>query len=267
MPQPSLPMRVYCGSVQVLESLLCFLCRSWREYRLCLVRNCLLLFHNKSYGASSLIRPFIILQVELVLLFTRTVAVCDVFTRWRITQTSERDRVPTQTKLTRVCFVRMKSEMLVFKQTRESPGSGLKRHVVRPQPIKVMVSVNPLFTALVSLQIKIMELYSKIFKNKAKVVQPFNPWELQASNFSLQCHPWIKHWGHENKGNDNQLKNLLIVVQILLASASEHVWRTVWRICILMLGCKGSTERLQLSMFSQVVKISINEKEGFHIEF
>ena len=34
-----------------------------------------------------------------------------------------------------------------------------------------------------------------------------------------------------------------------------------------MLGCKGSTERLQLSMFSQVVKISINEKEGFHIEF
>ena len=38
-----------------------------------------------------------------------------------------------------------------------------------------MVSVNPLFTVLVSLQIKIMELYSKIFKNKAKVVQPLIP--------------------------------------------------------------------------------------------
>ena len=38
--------------------------------------------------------------------------------------------------------------------------------------------------------------------------------------------------GHEKKGNDNQLKNLLIVKQILPASTLEE--RTVWRICILM---------------------------------
>ena len=34
------------------------------------------------------------------------------------------------------------------------------------------------------------------------------------------------------KGNDNQLKNLLIVEQILPASTLEE--RTVWSICILM---------------------------------
>ena len=43
-----------------------------------------------------------------------------------------------------------------------------------------------------------------------------NPWEWLASNFSFQYHSWIKHY--ENKGNDNQLKNLLIIRQILLAS-------------------------------------------------
>ena len=33
----------------------------------------------------------------------------------------------------------------------------------------------------------------------------------------------IKHRGHENKGNDNQLKNLLIARQILLASTLGNV--------------------------------------------
>ena len=47
---------------------------------------------------------------------------------------------------------------------------------------------------------------------------PFNPWGWLACNFSFQYHTWIKHEGHENKGNDNQLRNLLIIKQILLAS-------------------------------------------------
>ena len=42
--------------------------------------------------------------------------------------------------------------------------------------------------------------------------------------------------GHENKGNDHQL---LIVKQILLVSTLGYVWRAVWRIYILMLGCNG----------------------------
>ena len=53
----------------------------------------------------------------------------------------------------------------------------------------------------------------------------------------IQYQPWIKHWGHNNRGNDHQLKKLLNVKQILPVSTTGNVWRTVWRICMLMLGC------------------------------
>ena len=43
------------------------------------------------------------------------------------------------------------------------------------------------------------------------------------------------------KGNDHQLKRLLIVKQILLVSTLGNVQRAVWRIYALMLGCKGLT--------------------------
>ena len=43
------------------------------------------------------------------------------------------------------------------------------------------------------------------------------------------------------KGNDRQLKRLLIVKQILLVSTLGNVKRTVWRIYTLMLGYKGLT--------------------------
>ena len=33
-------------------------------------------------------------------------------------------------------------------------------------------------------------------------INPLIP-EWPAFNFSFQCHPWIKHQSHENKGNDN----------------------------------------------------------------
>ena len=46
-------------------------------------------------------------------------------------------------------------------------------------------------------------------------------------------------WGHEKNRNDHQLKKPLIVKQILLVSTLGKVSITVWRICILMLGCKG----------------------------
>ena len=46
---------------------------------------------------------------------------------------------------------------------------------------------------------------------------------------------------YENKGNDIQLKNLLIVKQILPACTLGIVQRTVWRICILILGCKETS--------------------------
>ena len=53
---------------------------------------------------------------------------------------------------------------------------------------------------------------------------------------------WILHYGHENKGNDHQLKMLLIVKQTLLISILGNVQRTLRRICILMLECKGFTD-------------------------
>ena len=41
------------------------------------------------------------------------------------------------------------------------------------------------------------------------------------------------------KGNDKPLKKLWIVKHILLVSTFENVYRAVWGVCILMLGCKG----------------------------
>ena len=56
--------------------------------------------------------------------------------------------------------------------------------------------------------------------------EPFDSWEWLVSNFSLQYHPWIKHWGHENKGNDQDREKPLIE-------------RAVWRICMLMKDVKS----------------------------
>ena len=52
-------------------------------------------------------------------------------------------------------------------------------------------------------------------------------------------HPWIKYWGHKDQDKDPQLKKLLIVIQILLLNTLGNIWKTVRRMCILMLGCKG----------------------------
>ena len=66
----------------------------------------------------------------------------------------------------------------------------------------------------------------------------------------------------------NYLKQLLIVKQILLVSLFGSVWRTVWRISILMLGCKGLTNRFHVAMHlfsnrSQMIsKCSKDKKKG-----
>ena len=72
-----------------------------------------------------------------------------------------------------------------------------------------------------------------------EVPQTFSPQEWLATNFSLQNCLWIKHESYENRGDGHRLKQLLIVKQILLVSLFGNVWRTVWRICILILGSKG----------------------------
>ena len=48
------------------------------------------------------------------------------------------------------------------------------------------------------------KVYSRWVNFTSHDVQPFNTLEWLASIFSLQDHPWFKHEGHENKGNDRQ---------------------------------------------------------------
>ena len=86
--------------------------------------------------------------------------------------------------------------------------------------------------------------YQQTNGNKKAICWPFDPLDWPSSNFSLQYHPWITHEGHENKRNDHQLRKLLIVWQILFVSTLKNVQRTVWRICILILGCKGLNGKL-----------------------
>ena len=67
-----------------------------------------------------------------------------------------------------------------------------------------------------------LPIYQSYNYNKCKdrrENEPFDPWEWLVSHFSLQYHHWIAHDGHENKANDQQLKKLLIIGQILLDSA------------------------------------------------
>ena len=45
--------------------------------------------------------------------------------------------------------------------------------------------------------------------------------------------------GQGNTGNDHLPKKHVIVRGILLTSLLENLYETVWRICILVLGCKG----------------------------
>ena len=79
-------------------------------------------------------------------------------------------------------------------------------------------------------------------------VWPERQSEWLASNFSLQYHPWIKRQGLENKGNDHQLKKLLIIELILLVSTSGTVQRTVLGIWILILECRGLNKRMYLGL-------------------
>ena len=70
-------------------------------------------------------------------------------------------------------------------------------------------------------------------------VKSMNEEKWSAFNFSLPYHHWIKSLSHRNKGNDHQFKNFLTVEQILLVSSIAVVKRTVWRIQVLIVGCKG----------------------------
>ena len=73
------------------------------------------------------------------------------------------------------------------------------------------------------------------------------------SNFILQYHWWIKHKGYENKENDQYVKEPLIDKSIPLDNTIGYVHRTVRRICMLILGCRGLIKRALL----QPLKITV----------
>ena len=76
---------------------------------------------------------------------------------------------------------------------------------------------------------------------KVYLLTPWSDWHL--INFSLQYYPWIKDDSHENRGNDHQLRKLLIFQQILLLSIIGNVSRTIRRICVLILRGKKLANR------------------------
>ena len=93
---------------------------------------------------------------------------------------------------------------------------GCTREVSRARKIRKSLSFHCLmFICFVSFPNSLNYRCQKMqgaYKMCTVNYKPFNPWKWLASNFSFQYHPWIKHWGHnENKGNDGQLKNLLII--------------------------------------------------------
>ena len=51
-----------------------------------------------------------------------------------------------------------------------------------------------------------------------------HPREYPAPNFSLKYQPWIKHQSHEIKGNDHQLKKVMVFLLLNKFSSSAQQW-------------------------------------------
>ena len=86
--------------------------------------------------------------------------------------------------------------------------------------------------------------WNKVLNDGHVFNKSFNRSHHNASSFSQQFNPWIKHKGHENKINDRKLKKLLILRQIHLASTMGNVEKTEGRSCVLMLRYKRLTSTL-----------------------
>ena len=67
--------------------------------------------------------------------------------------------------------------------------------------------------------------------------------------------------GHEKTRNDHQFKKLQNVKHILLVSTTGNVQKTVWRVSILMLECKGLRSKGKCSLYlegSSLVVFCVN---------
>ena len=107
----------------------------------------------------------------------------------------------------------------------------------------VLLPTIPLCTAILFLPklSKQCHFYKKKKLKQKKKTSDLTIWSHRVIHiqFLFTNHPQITHKGFINKGNDHQQNKLLVLKQILLVCTLGNVWRTVWGICILMLGCKG----------------------------
>ena len=78
---------------------------------------------------------------------------------------------------------------------------------------------------------------------------------------------WIKHKGYENKENDQYVKEPLIDKSIALDNTIGFVHRTVRRICMLILGCRGLIKRalrqpLKITLFYYITDSTLCQYEA-----
>ena len=106
------------------------------------------------------------------------------------------------------------------------------------------------------LNLKKIVIICNILQFKLHYYKGYNPMTLFSTN-QMQISPLNQTSRHTTRGNYNQLTKLLIVKQILLVNNQGNVWRAVWRICILTLGCKGLTFNFQHLLLEQ----SFNSKK------
>ena len=100
-------------------------------------------------------------------------------------------------------------------------------------------------------------MWLKLFK-----VVSWPPWkackprEWLASNFSLHHHPWNKHWGDKNIGNDHEPKQLFIVNPIFLVSTLGNIKKNSMEIIQTGLGLSQVAH-----MASKLIPISKAQKD------
>ena len=87
------------------------------------------------------------------------------------------------------------------------------------------------------------------------------------SNFILQYHWWIKHKRLWEQRNDQYVKEPLIDKSIPLDNTIGYVHRTVRRICMLILGCRGLIKRalrqpLKVTLFYYITDSTLCQYEA-----
>ena len=153
------------------------------------------------------------------------------------------------------CTLKRKVEKyLLFKQTLKSRFTCLacqhfsfdaKKSLDRERPFSLALRVVSLFLFLSRLAPSVTRVaicVSRVLldrlQKKERLLVVYQEWS--TSIFSQQHQQIIKNKGYENYLIDYQgSENTLILNQILSTILKRNVWKSVWRICMWILGLKG----------------------------